>query len=299
MPKCAKQTQSGYRWRLAGILIPHSAKQTQFPPRPRPKCAKQTQFTIPTTKTRETNPIYTRPTIKNAKRTQLPPRHPIYKLPPTNYEQKNAKRTQFRPRRDPVFTIHCSLFTHLRNEPNSSRPKTRNEPNPGTHTVPPPSPSSNYAKRTQSAVLPPPQQPKNAKQTQFHLPSCLMPQKCETNPIPVQARSRHAGMPPLCETNPIYHTIYSPQYTIYNPMAQFPANPSPQKDLQQNHPRSGQTASPADLNGEQYPFFRLKGKLQCSDEYQNTISTVLALSGPRDWTAFKVFLDFPSPTLIV
>ena len=40
-------------------------------------------------------------------------------------------------------------------------------------------------------------------------------------------------------------------------------------------------------------------KLQCSDEHQNTISIVLALSGPRDWTPFKVFLDFASPTLIV
>ena len=38
-----------------------------------------------------------------------------------------------------------------------------------------------------------------------NLPHALHPptQKCETNPIPVRARSRRAGMPPLRETNPI------------------------------------------------------------------------------------------------
>ncbi len=96
-------------------------------------------------------------------------------VPPAGYPSlptiKNAKRTQ--------FTVPPPHLCHETNpiSPTTASPtdqKMQNEPN----LIPP-----NYAKRTQSAVLPPPQQPKNAKRTQFHLPSCLMPQLRETNPI--------------------------------------------------------------------------------------------------------------------
>jgi len=93
----------------------------------------------------------------------------------------------------------------------------------------------------------------------------------ETNPIPLGQKptaNRQQPKAAFCETNPIYNRrgpVGRPKMrnepNLPPLAAQYPAKPSPRKDLQQNRPHSGQTAKPADLNDEQCSLRRLKGKL--------------------------------------
>ncbi len=81
----------------------------------------------------------------------------------------------------PLFTIHRSLFTISRNEPNFRR-------NPQStfynlqYTIPPRPP--NHAKRTQFAPRPAFAVPKTRNEPNLHRAGPVEDQKCETNPIP-------------------------------------------------------------------------------------------------------------------
>ncbi len=166
----------------------------------------------------------------------------------------------------PTTNIHSTIYNPLAQfhpgqppKPNSQQLFLRNEPN-----FTPPS-CLISAKRTQFPHTKCPTTTFSTKRTQFipaHnpitqnepnlvtagiLPTRPYPQICETKPIPAYQASRH---PLFCETNPIprpvpspprwpkvtpdlsgnpiHPTIFNPQYTIYNPLAQFPAtNHSP------------------------------------------------------------------------
>ncbi len=136
-------------YRIPSVPPPHiHAKRTQFPPLPpshRPKNAKgiqSTNYEPPTTNYLcKTNPIYTRPTIKNAKRTQ-------FTVPPPHLFHETNPITAYQVSRHPIF---------MRNEPNfhhchhPTDPKMQNEPNFACAT---PAQKPNYAKRTQFAPLP-------------------------------------------------------------------------------------------------------------------------------------------------
>ena len=175
--------------RATPIFNPHGSGE----PTQQPKNAKRTQSTLPKTQICETNPIPQGRPPKNTKRTQFPP-------PPPAQPPKNAKRTQSHPAQlcetNPIY--RPASFTpppFLRNEPNPKRPRAKK-----CKTNPISGPTDKMwnirrgGLRTKHHML----------KTAFNKTNPISArQKYETNPIPIRARSRHAGMPPLCETNPI------------------------------------------------------------------------------------------------
>ncbi len=208
-------------------------------PHGHPDYAKRTQSTVPARDPKIRNkpnlPLHARPTTKMRKTNPIP----VPLASPRHYDPQKM-RNQPNPRLEPP-----NLQSTIYNLQSLPSPNMRNEPNSRISSVPPPPVS---AKQTQFTPPPPSPQPKYAKRTQFRPANSQQPttKKYETNPISSPLVPHAYSLVPrfhetnpisgpkneilrtkdymlktaFNKTNPIYRTIYNPQYTIYNPLAQ-------------------------------------------------------------------------------
>ncbi len=142
----------------------------------------------------ETNPISPRPTTRLHETNPISARR-IYETNPIPIETPNLR------------TTNHQLRTIMRNEPNSRIPSA------------PPPPIS--AKRTQF-IIPPTSHRHLFRETNPICPTSTITHRNYAKRTQFPTTNIHSTIYNIQSLAPIYPTIYNPQYTIYNPLAQFP-----------------------------------------------------------------------------